>query len=167
MKSAVGLSLLTLSIVLLSYVTNVQSFATTITTSNHQLLFVPLTTTMTTMTLYGSSDDDDNNRRVFLKNTISAGAGLLLLGMNACRADKVLALDMDAFANAQIESDIKNCDPKTDPKCIPKLTEAEALCKYGQSGKARAEACASAKKAGGSVPTKASEGKSLGGAYAM
>jgi hypothetical protein len=41
------------------------------------------------------------------------------------------ALDMDAFANAQIEADKKGCNPKIDPKCAPKMTEAAALCKYG------------------------------------
>lgn len=67
----------------------------------------------------------------------------------------------------QIESDTKNCDPKRDPKCIPKLTEAEALCKYGQSGQARADACTAVKSSGGKMPEKGKEGKSLGGAYAM
>ncbi|GAX15167.1 hypothetical protein FisN_12Lh129 [Fistulifera solaris] len=77
------------------------------------------------------------------------------------------ALDMDAFMNAEIESSTKNCNPKTDPKCIPKLTPDEALCKYGQSGNARAEACKRVRAAGGDVPKPGSQGKSLGGAYAM
>ncbi|CAB9498519.1 expressed unknown protein [Seminavis robusta] len=76
------------------------------------------------------------------------------------------ALDMDSFANSQIEADTKNCDPKRDPKCIPKLSADEALCKYGQSGTARGEACRRVKAAGGTVD-KAPQGKSLGGAYAM
>jgi hypothetical protein len=105
------------------------------------------------------------------------------------------ALDMDAFANSQVrslftmvggfgrqtfanfllffhrhyqlESDTKNCDPSKSTKCIPKLTDDEALCKYGQSGNARAEACKRVKGAGGALPKPGSEGKSLGGAYAM
>lgn len=76
------------------------------------------------------------------------------------------ALDMDAFANAQIEADIKNCDPKRDPKCIPKLNADEALCKYGQSGTKKSEACRRVKAAGGDI-SQAPQGKSLGGAYAM
>lgn len=76
------------------------------------------------------------------------------------------ALDMDAFANSQIEADIKNCDPKRDPKCIPKLNADEALCKYGQSGNARGEACKRVKAAGGDVSQKP-QGATLGGAYAM
>ncbi|VEU38517.1 unnamed protein product [Pseudo-nitzschia multistriata] len=76
------------------------------------------------------------------------------------------ALDMEAFANSQIEADIKNCDPKRDPKCIPKLNADEALCKYGQSGSARGEACKRVKAAGGDISQKP-QGKALGGAYAM
>jgi hypothetical protein len=66
----------------------------------------------------------------------------------------------------QIEADTKNCDPKRDPKCIPKLTADEALCKYGQSGTARGEACKRVKAGGGKIDTRP-QGKSLGGAYAM
>jgi hypothetical protein len=66
----------------------------------------------------------------------------------------------------QIEADIKNCDPKRDPKCIPKLNAEEALCKYGQAGKAKSEACRKVKAAGGDI-SQAPQGKSLGGAYAM
>lgn len=65
-----------------------------------------------------------------------------------------------------MESDKKNCDPKRDPKCIPKLTEDEALCKYGQSGNARGEACKRVKQGGGALPGQ-QKVKSLGGAYAM
>ena len=77
------------------------------------------------------------------------------------------ALDMDAFANAQIEADKKNCNPKFDPKCAPTMTKDEALCKYGQSGDARGDACKRVKQAGGALPSAKPAGKSLGGAYAM
>ena len=76
------------------------------------------------------------------------------------------ALDMDAFATSTLENDQKNCDPKKDPKCIPKISADQALCTYGQSGTARGEACKRVKAAGGSLPS-ASQGRSLGGAYAM
>lgn len=76
------------------------------------------------------------------------------------------ALDMDAFMNSELESDTKGCNPKTDPKCKPKLSNDEALCKYGNSGNARAEACKRVKATGGELPS-ANQGKSLGGAYAM
>ena len=77
------------------------------------------------------------------------------------------ALDMEAFVNSELESDAKNCDPKKDPKCAPQLTADEALCKYGQSGTARGEACKRVKEAGGQLPKANAQGKSLGGAYAM
>jgi len=81
-------------------------------------------------------------------------------------ASPALALDMDAFMNSEIASDNANCDPKKDPKCIPKLTKDESLCKYGASGNARGEACKRVKAAGGTLPGQTKE-KSLGGAYAM
>ena len=52
-------------------------------------------------------------------------------------------------------------------KCIPKLSADEALCKYGQSGNARGEACKRIKSKGGELPSVKPQGKSLGGAYAM
>ena len=67
----------------------------------------------------------------------------------------------------QIESDTKNCNPKLDRKCIPKLNSDEALCKYGQSGDARGEACKRVKAAGGTLEKAKPKEKSLGGAYAM
>jgi hypothetical protein len=90
------------------------------------------------------------------------GGSVAFIGASAANA-----LDMDAFANSQIEADTKNCNPKLDPKCIPKLTTDEALCKYGQSGQARGEACKRVKQAGGEMPSAKPAGKSLGGAYAM
>ncbi|KAG7350408.1 hypothetical protein IV203_009768 [Nitzschia inconspicua] len=76
------------------------------------------------------------------------------------------ALDIDAFTNSELEKDTKNCNPKLDPKCAPKMTQDEALCKYGQSGNARGEACKRFKESGGQLPTSTKE-KSLGGAYAI
>jgi hypothetical protein len=91
-----------------------------------------------------------------------------ILGATAAAAAPAIAsaLDMDAFMNKEIESDTKNCDPKKDRRCIPKLNADEALCKYGQSGDARGEACARVKNGGGALPG-ATKQKSLGGAYAM
>eukprot|EP00545_Synedropsis_sp_CCMP1620_P015012 CAMPEP_0119017150 /NCGR_PEP_ID=MMETSP1176-20130426/15574_1 /TAXON_ID=265551 /ORGANISM="Synedropsis recta cf, Strain CCMP1620" /LENGTH=122 /DNA_ID=CAMNT_0006970783 /DNA_START=12 /DNA_END=380 /DNA_ORIENTATION=+ len=64
----------------------------------------------------------------------------------ATTATAANALDMDAFMKSEIASDEKSCDPKKDPKCIPKLTKDEALCKYGQSGgEAKIDACKRAK----------------------
>jgi hypothetical protein len=79
---------------------------------------------------------------------------------------RVQALDMDAFSRSELEKDQRQCNPKLDPKCAPKMTADEALCKYGQSGNARAEACKKFKSQGGQLPTITKE-KSLGGAYAI
>ena len=113
----------------------------------------------TTTILHGaaSSDSDIVSRR-------SVMATIFLSTLAASNAN---ALDMDAFMNAELANDLKNCDPKRDPKCVPKLSDDEALCKYGQSGKARAEACTKVKSGGKELPSAAPQGKSLGGAYAM
>ena len=68
----------------------------------------------------------------------------------ATTSSAAYALDMEAFASSTLENDQKNCDPKKDPKCMPKLTADQALCKYGESGANRGEACKRAKAAGGS-----------------
>ena len=66
----------------------------------------------------------------------------------------VHALDMDSFINNQLERDTVDCNSKLDPKCIPKLTADEALCKYGVSGSdARLTACKRVRDAGGLLPT--------------
>ena len=72
------------------------------------------------------------------------------------------------FRLLQLDADTKNCNPKLDSKCIPKLSPDEAMCKYGQSGDARGDACRRVKEAGGKLPTSSGAPvKSLGGAYAM
>jgi hypothetical protein len=73
---------------------------------------------------------------------------------------------MDAFVNSELENDQKNCNPKVDPKCAPQLTPDEAMCKYGQSGDARGEACKRYRAAGGSLAKPGQAGTAPGGAYA-
>ena len=104
--------------------------------------------------------ESPSSRRNFFNTcgTIAAGTILAPTITNA--------LDFDAFEKGLVEADTKNCNPKLDPKCIPKLTPDEALCQYGKSGQARGEACQRVKKAGGKLPEVTKE-KSLGGAYAM
>ena len=104
-----------------------------------------------------------SERRNFINNISKVATGALVVGITSSTAN---ALDFDSFANSEIESDTKSCDPKRDPKCIPKLSEDEALCQYGSSGEARGEACLRVRKAGGKLPEVKKE-KSLGGAYAM
>jgi hypothetical protein len=107
-----------------------------------------------------TSEDQVFGRRKALQQILCAGS----LAVAAPKA--AFGLDMDAFMNSELANDLKNCDPKRDPKCIPKLNADEALCKYGQSGNARSEACKKVKKQGGELPS-ATKAKSLGGAYAM
>jgi hypothetical protein len=97
-----------------------------------------------------------------LTHLVTAGSAVVVGSI----ATPAFALDMDSFVNSELASDTKNCDPKKDPKCIPTLTQDEALCKYGQSGAARSEACKKVKAGGGQVASPTKE-KSLGGAYAM
>ena len=66
---------------------------------------------------------------------------------------KANALDFDAFEQGLIVSDTIKCNPKLDPKCIPKLTHDEALCKYGVVGATeRTAACKRVRDAGGQLP---------------
>jgi hypothetical protein len=116
---------------------------------------------LTSLSMGSSSDEEIMSRR----NAMGGLATIFLSTVGA--TNNANALDMDAFMNAELASDQKNCDPKRDPKCIPKLSEDEALCKYGQGGKAKGEACSRLKKSGKEVPQAAPGGKSLGGAYAM
>jgi hypothetical protein len=99
-------------------------------------------------------------RRNVLQAILTGAAASLVI------PEGVKALDMDAFMNSELDKDQKQCNPKFDPKCAPKMTAEEALCKYGQSGNARAEACKKFKEQGGQLPTATKE-KSLGGAYAI
>mmetsp|Transcript_8247 Transcript_8247/g.12135 ORF Transcript_8247/g.12135 Transcript_8247/m.12135 type:complete len:133 (-) Transcript_8247:297-695(-) len=97
-------------------------------------------------------------------NAVGRREAFSLLGgaafMAAMNVPQVNALDMDAFANAQLAADAE--------KKVEKLNPDEALCKYGQGGTtARTEACKRVKAAGGQLPGKSAPVKSLGGAYAM
>jgi len=114
-------------------------------------------------TVHGSSLGMVNRRRLIQNVVRSIG----VTGIIASQGRSVMALDFDAFINDELKDDTKNCDPKRDPKCRPILSEDEALCQYGQSGDARKEACKRVKAAGKDVPKANSQGKSLGGAYAM
>jgi len=64
-----------------------------------------------------------NNRRNFINNISKVATGALVVGITSSTAN---ALDFDSFANSEIESDTKSCDPKKDPKCIPKLSGKSA-----------------------------------------
>ena len=101
------------------------------------------------------------NRRRFIGNF-----GAFVTGTIVSLPGVVSALDFEAFEKGEIAADTKNCNPKLDPKCQPNLSPDEALCQYGNSGKARGEACRRVRDAGGKLPEVKKE-RSLGGAYAM
>jgi hypothetical protein len=85
------------------------------------------------------------------RHIIDTIAQAAILGTAAASAR---ALDMDSFVNSQLEKDTTECNPKLDPKCIPKLTPDEALCKYGVAGSdARLAACKRVRDVGGLLPT--------------
>eukprot|EP01083_Nonionella_stella_P262374 892228_1 len=143
------------------------------------LLLVPLTasafapsTSVTPSSTFTSSastsalnaENENVSRRIAMGGLATAFVTLATGGAVTGAAN---ALDMDAFMNAELDKDTKNCDPKLDRKCAPKMNETEALCKYGQGGKAKAAACKQLRESGAEVPTAAPAGKSLGGAYAM
>lgn len=111
----------------------------------------------------------NNNRRNFLNHFSSKVAvAITLVGTTTVSSppQSAYALDFESFEKGEIASDTAKCDPKKDPKCIPKLSSDEALCQYGGGGNARGEACMRVRKAGGKLPEIKKE-KSLGGAYAM
>lgn len=51
------------------------------------------------------------------------------------------ALDIDAFIQNELDSEV--CNNRVDKKCISKvkMSDDEALCKFGQPGKSRGDAC--------------------------
>jgi hypothetical protein len=103
-------------------------------------------------------------RRTFLHNFLLTTTAIIIASPSTTQIAH--ALDYDAFEKGIITNDTAKCDPKRDPKCIPKLTSDEALCQYGGGGNARGEACKRVRAEGGVLPTVKKE-KSLGGAYAM
>jgi len=110
-------------------------------------------------------EENENGRREFVSK-LFGGAASALIASSSFKTEAVNALDMDAFMNNELANDTKNCDPKRDPKCVPELTKDEAMCKYGQNGTLKGEACKRVKASGKEVPKQA-QGKTLGGAYAM
>lgn len=84
--------------------------------------------------------------------TISRRSILALPFLAAATSPSVaLSLDMDAFMNQELSKE--ECDPRISKKCTPKkLTDDEALCKFGQPSKERGDACVRA-----GLPTKLSK----------
>ena len=98
----------------------------------------------------GISSDSCSSRRNFISH-ISTLSSAVVLGESYSIAAN--ALDFDAFEQGLIASDTLKCNPKLDPKCIPKLTHDEALCKYGVQGATeRTAACKRVRDSGGQLP---------------
>ena len=120
-----------------------------------------------TTVLMTTTTSSNNTRRNFLSHiSPKVAVAIALIGSTASSPQSAYALDFDAFEKGEIATDTAKCDPKKDPKCIPKLSSDEALCQYWGGGNARGEACMRVRKAGGKLPEIKKE-KSLGGAYAM
>lgn len=110
----------------------------------------------------GVSSDSSSSRRNFISEISTLASGAVILGSQSFAAN---ALDFDAFEQGLIASDTLKCNPKLDPKCIPKLTHDEALCKYGvQGAKERTAACTRVRDSGGQLPnsSKTNERSTMG-----
>ena len=77
-----------------------------------------------------------SSRRLFFQRSIP-----YVVAATAILPDASNALDMDAFMQKELDSDAQNCDEKTDKRCKPKLTDDQALCRFGQPSKETGEAC--------------------------
>jgi hypothetical protein len=112
-----------------------------------------LSSTHTMVAAWSSAPPSEKNpsssRRSFfahLTTQVAVGASVL-----ATNSQSSVALDMDAFAQKELSSE--KCDERTDKKCQPKLTEDQALCRFGQPSKETGAACLRA-----GMPTKGSSG---------
>eukprot|EP00977_Amphora_coffeiformis_P001755 scaffold342_cov128-Amphora_coffeaeformis.AAC.6 len=121
----------------------VSSFATTSPESQADALALPGKSGKLQAALSSNSSEGTTSRRAALA-TVAGATFAFLRPPTAANA-----LDMDAFANAELDKDQKNCNPKLDSKCAPQMSPDEAMCKYGQSGDKRGEACARFKSQGG------------------
>jgi hypothetical protein len=137
---------------------------------NNRALHQPVGRSLVQEPLKASSTTavEEDEKRIFGRRKALQAilAGAAVAASSSLSPSVSNALDMDAFMNSELEKDQKECNPKVDPKCAPKMTQDEALCKYGQSGTARAEACKRFKQSGGELPSATKE-RSLGGAYAI
>ena len=73
--------------------------------------------------------------RAFVVATVTASAVVL----SSPPTKSANALDIDSFIQKELDSE--TCDEKVDKKCIRKLSEDEALCRFGQPSKETGEAC--------------------------
>lgn len=79
-----------------------------------------------------------SSRRLFI-TSLASDAFLLTVGTRQSSH----ALDMDAFIAKELSlsNDSSTCDDRVDKKCQRKMTDDEALCRFGQPSQATGEAC--------------------------
>jgi len=73
------------------------------------------------------------------------------IAMTTVAPPAVSGLDIDRFVEKEL--DTNTCNETTDKKCRPKMSEDEALCRFGQPSRRTGEACLRA-----SLPTKRPSG---------
>lgn len=78
------------------------------------------------------------SRRSFFSQ-LAFGASALAVVNSHITQQPALALDMDAFVQKELSNEV--CDERTNKKCMPKLTDDQALCRFGQPSKETGEAC--------------------------
>jgi len=100
------------------------------------------------------------------RSFVVGGAGASTLAPVLVPFFPTRALDVDAFVNDQLAGE--TCNDRVDKKCKPKLSDDEALCRFGFPSKEVGEACQraglSTKRAGSTQGLDAS-GKSDRGDY--
>ena len=123
--------------------------AFTTTTTPHQQTRISKTVVHAT-----KSNNESSTRRDVINKVFTASLLTITSLASSSVSSPSNALDIDSFENSLLEQDTTQCNPKLDPKCIPKLTPDEALCKYGVPGAdARTDACKRVRDAGGQLPT--------------
>jgi hypothetical protein len=88
------------------------------------------------LSVCGAYSSKQLSRRSFFVAPIAVSTAAMALVAVPTAA---MALDMDAFINKELES--TTCDEKINKKCQPKLSDDEALCRFGSPSKATGEAC--------------------------
>ena len=81
-----------------------------------------------------------SSRRLFLSTL--ATDSILLTVVGSCQ-QSAGALDMDAFVAKELalSNNDSDCDDRVDKKCQRKMSDDEALCRFGQPSQATGEAC--------------------------
>lgn len=85
-----------------------------------------------------SSSTTTTTRRSFF-GRFSATASAAALATTLPTISAANALDMEAFASKELAD--SSCDDRVSKKCMPKLSDDEALCRFGSPSTKTGEAC--------------------------